>query len=312
MNYINQQLGEEEENCINNILEKGLEEIKNSQCGSVTTSNNNNNFNAFQSQYRKTYNISSYDNPLKLTNSNLNNVVTNYTNIDSVEKSLVNNGSISTKINTTNDIKNQSVFIPNEEENKIRPSNNQKLKEMQMKLDNLQSRISGLDKRLTKSNYVSSLASCGDSRNQTPKSSYKRSKSKKRSYSSNSSRSTSKKNAKTINDSIWKERYLKLKTTYNEDKTLLIKLRQQKNELSKKLERLSKKESLYDELFETNEKIIENNESLFSQLEESEEVRSEQEKLIYSLQKEVQRLRGNFEKSDLLKRSTKSKGHKIK
>ena len=45
MNYINQQLGEEEENCINNILEKGLEEIKNSQCGSVSTSNNNNNFN---------------------------------------------------------------------------------------------------------------------------------------------------------------------------------------------------------------------------------------------------------------------------
>lgn len=313
MNYINQQLGEEEENCINNILEKGLEEIKNSQCGSVSTSNNNNNFNAFQSQYRKTYNISSYDNPLKLTNSNLNNVITNYTNIDSVEKSLVHHDSISTKINPINDINNQSVLIQNEEkENQIRPSNTQKLKEMQMKLDNLQSRISGLDKRLTTSNYVSSLASYGGSRPQTPKSSYKRSKSKKRSYSSNSSRSTSKKNAKNINDSIWKERYLKLKSTYNEDKTLLIKLRQQKNELSKKLERLSKKESLYDELFETNEKIIENNESLFSQLEESEEVRIEQEKLIYSLQKEVQRLRGNFEKNDLLKRSTKTKGHKMK
>ena len=34
-----------------------IKEIKNSQCGSVSTSNNNNNFNAFQSQYRKTYNM---------------------------------------------------------------------------------------------------------------------------------------------------------------------------------------------------------------------------------------------------------------
>ena len=48
---------------------------------------------------------------------------------------------------------------------------------------------------------------------------------------------------------------------------------------------------------------------LFSQLEESEDVRSEQEKLIISLQKEVQRLRGDFEKADLLKRSTRQKKH---
>ena len=148
-------------------------------------------------------------------------------------------------------------------------------------------------------------------RAETPKSSFKRSKSKKkRSYSSNSSnRSLSKKNVKSINDSIWKERYLKLKNDFNEDKTVLIKLRQEKNELNKKLERLSKKEVLYDELFITNEKIIDSNEMLFSQLEESEDVRSEQEKLIISLQKEVQRLRGDFEKADLLKRSTRQKKH---
>ena len=114
---------------------------------------------------------------------------------------------------------------------------------------------------------------------------------------------------KSINDSIWKERYLKLKNDFNEDKTVLIKLRQEKNELNKKLERLSKKEVLYDELFITNEKIIDSNEMLFSQLEESEDVRSEQEKLIISLQKEVQRLRGDFEKADLLKRSTRQKKH---
>lgn len=275
----NEQIGEEEENCINSILEKGIEEIRSSQCGSATNNNINTcSINTFPSQIKTTYNLSTYNNPL--TTSNIVNSPPSNRQMENAPKE-------------------------EEEVQRIRPSNNQRLKDMQMKLDSLQSRINGLDKRLSSSNNISYKM------NETPKSSYKSSKSKKkRSYSSNSSnRSLSKKNVKSINDSIWKERYLKLKNDFNEDKTVLIKLRQEKNELNKKLERLSKKEVLYDELFTTNEKIIESNEMLFSQLEESEDVRSEQEKLIISLQKEVQRLRGDFEKADLLKRSTRQKKH---
>lgn len=274
----NAQIGEDEENCINSILEKGIEEIRSSQCGSTTNNNiNTSSINTFPSQIKNTYNISTFNNPLTTSN-------------------IINPPPLNPQID--NNPKEEEIEVQ-----RIRPSNNQRLKDMQMKLDSLQSRINGLDKRLSSSNNISYL------RAETPQSSFKRSKSKKkRSYSSSSSnRSLSKKNVKSISESIWKERYLKLKNDFNEDKTVLIKLRQEKNELNRKLEKLSKKEVLYDELFSTNEKIIDNNEMLFSQLEESEDVRSEQEKLIISLQKEVQRLRGDFEKADILKRSTRQK-----
>ena len=74
----------------------------------------------------------------------------------------------------------------------------------------------------------------------------------------------------------------------------MIKLRQKTNNLKNNLGRLKKKEQLYDDLFEENNKIINNNELLFYKLEESEEVRMEQERLIVSLKKEVDRLRDIF------------------
>ena len=93
---------------------------------------------------------------------------------------------------------------------------------------------------------------------------------------------------------IFKERYQKLLNEFNKDKSDLIKLRQKTNNLKNNLGRLKKKEQLYDDLFEENNKIINNNELLFYKLEESEEVRMEQERLIVSLKKEVGRLRDIF------------------
>ena len=57
---------------------------------------------------------------------------------------------------------------------------------------------------------------------------------------------------------------------------------------------LIKKEQMYDELFEENNNIINENEIIFNNLKESEDIRNEQNKLIISLQKEVQKLRENF------------------
>ena len=101
-------------------------------------------------------------------------------------------------------------------------------------------------------------------------------------------------NANTLNNEIWKEKFTKLKDEFNKDKNFLIKLRSKKNELSKKFEQLIKKESNYDELFNINQKFLENNEILFGQLEESENVRTEQEKLISSLKKEVNKFRNEI------------------
>ena len=54
----NEQIGEDEENCINSILEKGIEEIRSSQCGSITNNNTNTcSINTFPSQIKNTYNV---------------------------------------------------------------------------------------------------------------------------------------------------------------------------------------------------------------------------------------------------------------
>ena len=173
---------------------------------------------------------------------------------------------------------------------------------MKNKLDNLQSKIGGLDKRLNNSDYASSIASFNKTRNNlfTKRIKNKRSKSKNSSRSNSKIRSYSEKSDRKYNNiyspqnDIFKERYQKLLNEFNKDKSDLIKLRQKTNNLKNNLGRLKKKEQLYDDLFEENNKIINNNELLFYKLEESEEVRMEQERLIVSLKKEVDRLRDIF------------------
>ena len=78
---------------------------------------------------------------------------------------------------------------------------------------------------------------------------------------------------------------------FESDKNLLIKLRKTTNKLKITLERLSKKDVLYNELYEKNNNLIQENEALYNKLMESEEVRNEQEKLIKTLQNEVLQLR---------------------
>ena len=89
----------------------------------------------------------------------------------------------------------------------------------------------------------------------------------------------------------YKEKYFKLNAKYESDKNLLIKLRKTTNKLKMTLNRLNKKDVLYNELYEKNNNLIKENETLYNKLLESEEVRNEQEKLIKALQNEVLQLR---------------------
>ena len=71
----------------------------------------------------------------------------------------------------------------------------------------------------------------------------------------------------------------------------MIKLRKTTNKLKLQLDKLNKKDILYNELYEKNNNLIQENETLYNKLVENEEIRNEQEKLIQSLQNEVMQLR---------------------
>ena len=89
----------------------------------------------------------------------------------------------------------------------------------------------------------------------------------------------------------YKEKYFKLNSKFESDKNLLIKLRKTTNKLKLQLDKLNKKDILYNELYEKNNNLIQENETLYNKLVENEEIRNEQEKLIQSLQNEVMQLR---------------------
>ena len=357
----NSHIGEEEENCINLILEKGIEEIKNSQSNYTTTNNNKNytctltsslnNINNNNLSYRNinqnqlTSSINPLNDPSNIslynstTNNNNNNSCNNnntsnalrrimsniqkedasstYQNIQELKEeyddltiSQTSSEHNTNNINNTNNIKVVTSHM----------NNDNKLKEMKNRLQNLQNKIGNLDKhlhsRLTHNETSSYLIKSSKQNKKKRKSS----SIKARSYSA-SKRGNSYKfnNTNKINDEIWKERFMKLKDEFNKDKNVLIKLRYNKNDLNKKYEQVKKKETLYDDLFIVNQKLIDNNEMLFNQLEESEEVRNEQEKLIFSLQKEVNRLRNEIRNEnnedncdDIRYSTTKKENKKIK
>ena len=89
----------------------------------------------------------------------------------------------------------------------------------------------------------------------------------------------------------YKEKYFKLNAKFESDKNLLIKLRKTTNKLKITLDKLNKKDVIYNELYEKNNNLIQENEELYKKLVESEEKRNEQEQLIKSLQNEVLKLR---------------------
>ena len=91
----------------------------------------------------------------------------------------------------------------------------------------------------------------------------------------------------TNENSKYKEKYFKLNSKFESDKNLLIKLRKTTNKLKLQLDKLNKKDILYNELYEKNKNLIQENEELYNKLVQNEEIRKEQEKLIKALQNEV-------------------------
>ena len=95
----------------------------------------------------------------------------------------------------------------------------------------------------------------------------------------------------TNENSKYKEKYFKLNSKFESDKNLLIKLRKTTNKLKIQLDKLTKKDIFYNELYEKNKNLINENEILYNKLVENENIRNEQEKLIKALQNEVLQLR---------------------
>ena len=302
MNYTNKNIEDEYERnntdnniIINSILDKGIEDFKNSQIMNSNSKYSDSQRNNNQNQINSNLNSSNTTNrslALQKIMERINSTNKNKINEEESEYSTSNN---------QNKNSNYNIKKLNKNENE---NPEKSLNDMKNKLENLQSKIAGLDKRLNSSEYASSIASYNKNRKNLF--SNKINKKIKRSKSKNSSRSNSKIRSysekcdrkyqslySTQND-IYKEKYQKLLNDFNNEKTDLIKLRQKTNQLKNVLGRLKKKEQLYDEVFDENNKMINNNELLFYRLEESEEVRMEQEKLIVSLKKEVDKLREIF------------------
>ena len=92
-------------------------------------------------------------------------------------------------------------------------------------------------------------------------------------------------------NSKYKEKFFKLNSKFESDKNLLIKLRKTTNKLKLQLDKLNKKDILYNELYDKNKNLIQENEELYKKIVQNEEIRKEQEKLIKALQNEVFQLR---------------------
>lgn len=112
-----------------------------------------------------------------------------------------------------------------------------KLKEMKNRLEHLQSKIGNIDRHFdSQFNYSNSKPSINSAKQNKKKRHAKNYSASKRGRSCQE-----KLNANTLNNEIWKEKFMKLKDEFNKDKNFLIKLRTKKNELSKKLEQLEKR-----------------------------------------------------------------------
>lgn len=260
MSYSIEAANEDEKNMCS-ILEKGLEEIKNSSQSALTSNINNDN----------------------ISTSN------NYASTQFVNK-----------MNTFANNNETEFSFDQTTTNKItkHPAKH-KFKDMEKKLEALQAKISNLDKKLlqtgTGADYKVKKRTRSKSTSRVKDKNFSKIKVKTRkaSFSKNKNFEDNKKYKADDND-LWKDRFLKLKQQYSNNKNELITLRKTKNDLEKKLNGLKKKEAVYDELFNENQKLLENNENLYSKLEESEQIRIEQEKLIISLDKEVKHLRTNL------------------
>lgn len=111
----------------------------------------------------------------------------------------------------------------------------------------------------------------------------------------NTSRSQELKKKKVLKKTDYQKKYEMIKNEIDKAKAELIKERMKGNEIKKSFKKAEKKEKLYNDLFEENDKILGDNEAIYNQIVESEEIRKEQDMLIMSLQLEYNRLKKCFE-----------------
>jgi hypothetical protein len=308
----------DDEDLINNILDKGITEIR-----SNTTSQNTNNIYK-QSQQSLTYSTSFNHFPTEERER---------------ETSLDNQQPKSSALKALlEDLKNEYKSKPNLKASNIgslTESVNINFNDMKYEIKDLQNKLNGLEKKIN-SNSVSRDVSLSHSKpkgkvrysqvkeintyqsddevSKTRMNRFSKKDTLKSTIESNFKKSISKGRRtlspdKSFNRSIkslegsknyskkvdWKEKYFKLKSSYEDKKKELVREKIQTAELLKKNKQMAKKENIYDNLLEQFKDIQSKCSRMQKKFEESEFIRKEQSRLIKSMQGEIELLRGTFE-----------------
>ena len=313
-------ISENADKCINLILTRGIEELKNNHiiqsknyCNTeyhinpLSLSLNDTFLYKKNGMYNKNHfmiSSSTNKNNNYFSNSlnNNNNIISNNTSIDNRNYLIKSSCGENKSIFNHNENKHYSHLKAKSDNVNISTTTATKkefkFKEMKTRLECLQSK---LDKHLTISQIHYNPSKSKEHKTQNNFNTTSNTKQKNNSI-----------NANTITDEIWETRFIKLKAEFDKDKKTLLNLRHKQMELKQNLSRLTKKEKQYNELLKINKERLENNELLFNLLEESEDVRIEQEKLIDLFQKQLARLRDGDNVNKIKVTTINKKKHKIK
>lgn len=305
-------IGENADKCINLILSKGIEELKNSHL----------------MQGKNYCNTEYYSNPLSLSMNNTSLYNKNHFMISSpihqdnkfFSNSLNNNNFLSydnqyynkNYLLKTSCCDNKSIFNNNENKSyshsKVKSDNVNSLAntttKKELKFKDMKKRFKGLQSKLDKQLTMSQL-------NYNPSKSKRHKTQNNFHITSNQKQKNNYTNANKISDEIWEKRFIKLKAEFDNDKKTLLKLRHKQMETKQNLSRLTKKEKQYNDLLKTNQERLENNERLFNLLEESNKVRIEQKKLIDLFQKKLEKLRNGYNVNHIKVNTVTTNKHQI-
>ena len=288
-------IGENADKCINLILSKGIEVLKNS----------------YLMQGKNYCNTEYYSNPLSLSLNNTS--LYNKNNFMISSPIHQDNKFFSNNLNNNNFLSdnnryynknyllktscgdNKSIFNNNENKSynhsKVKSDNINNLAntttKKELKFKEMKKRFKGLQSKLDKQLTMSQL-------NYNPSKSKRHKTQNNFHIISNQKQKNNYTNTNKISDEIWEKRFIRLKAEFEKDKKTLLKLRHKQMELKQNLSRLTKKEKQYNDLLKTNQEHLENNERLFNLLEESDNVRNEQEKLINLFQNKLEKLRNGY------------------
>jgi hypothetical protein len=276
--YSNHLTNNYEEEVINKILDRGINEIK--------ISNNNCNSRDYLTPHYSSnkYNLNHYD------RSSSNDKQQKPSSLKTLLKNLKHEYKINPPLKTSI----MQSFIDTEDP---------KFDEMKFEIKDLQDKLTGLERHISSSG---SKKKTNDYKTNSPyyvTTDYRRNRFhggtiNKKSMSMKGSKCANRRSLQTSKSKVnWMENYYKVNTDYEEKKTELIKERLKNAQLEKQIKQMGRKENNYDNLMIRHKELSDKFIMLERQLEESEAIRKEQARVILSMQSEVGMLRGTFEEN---------------